>query len=71
MNTYTLAPWGFEMTVHADVFPGEMLTPDYPGAPPMADIFHVFVGGIDIAEMLNNAQFARLEDHILRAEDYV
>jgi hypothetical protein len=37
----------------------------------MADIFHVYVGGVDIAEMLNNAQFARLEDHILRAEDYV
>jgi hypothetical protein len=71
MKTYTINPWGFELTVLADVYPGEMIEPDYPGAPPMADIFHVYVGGVDIAEMLTNAQFARLEDHILRAEDYV
>ena len=44
---------------------------DEPGAPPMADVFHVFVGGIDIAEMLTAPQFARIEDALLRAEDYV
>lgn len=71
MKTYIVNPWGFDLTVHADVYPGEPMTWDYPGAPPLADIFHVFVGGVDIAEMLSSAQFARLEDHILRAEDYV
>jgi hypothetical protein len=71
VNRYTINPWGFEMTVHADVYPGEMLSWDEPGAPPMADVFHVFVGGIDIAEMLTAPQFARIEDALLRAEDYV
>jgi hypothetical protein len=31
----------------------------------------VFIGGVDIAEMLTAPQFARIEDALLRAEDYV
>lgn len=70
MKTYTVSPWDFEMEVKADVDPGESMTFDHPGSPAMADIFHVYVGGVDILEMLSKEQVKRLEDHVLRQLGY-
>jgi len=69
MKQYIVSPWDFEMDVRADVYPAEPMTADHPAAPPLADIFHVFVGGVDILEMLSKAQIERLEDHVLRTLD--
>lgn len=69
MKTFIVSPWDFEMTVHADIEPAEPMTRDHPGAPAAADIFKVFVGGIDVFEMLSPAQLTRIEEHVLRQVD--
>lgn len=66
MKTYIVSPWDFEMQIKADIDSGEPMTFDHPGAAPCCDIFHVYVGGVDILEMLSEAQMRRIEDHVLR-----
>ena len=64
-----VSPWGFPMSVHADIEPGQGATFDDPGYGPEVCISSVFVGGINIVDMLDNAQLQRLEEAIIRELD--
>lgn len=64
-----VAPWGFPMSVHADIEPGKGATFDDPGYGPEVCISSVFVGGINVYEMLDNDQLTRIEESIIRALD--
>lgn len=64
-----VSPWGFPMSVHADIEPGQGATFTDPGYGPEVCISSVFVGGINISRMLDNDQLTRIEDSIIRALD--
>lgn len=64
-----VSPWGFPMSVHADIEPGKGPTFDDPGYGPEVCISSVFVAGVDIYRMLDNDQLTRIEDAIIRALD--
>ena len=64
-----VSPWGFPMSVHADIEPGHGATFTDPGYGPEVYISSVFVGGINVYRMLDNDQLARIEQSIIRELD--
>lgn len=64
-----VSPWGFPMSVHADIEPGKGSTFDDPGYGPEVCISSVYVGGINVYRMLDNDQLIRIEESIIRALD--
>lgn len=64
-----VAPWGFTMSVHADIEPGKRATFEDPGYGPEVCVFAVFVGDINIVEMLDNEQIERIEFAIINELD--
>jgi hypothetical protein len=63
---FTIAPWGFPIDVTADVEAPEQATYTDPGCGWSIAVIRACVGGIDIYEMLNNAQLERIEEAIER-----
>ena len=67
--TATVTAWDIDFTCSYDYFPGEapVLWPAdraYPGEPAYTSIFDCFVGGVNVYEMLTEAQITRIEDAI-------
>ncbi len=60
-------PWGFDIDVEVDIDEGEPPTLHHPGAEPYCVILSAKVGGVEIYEMLDNAQLIRLEQAVMRA----
>jgi hypothetical protein len=65
-DTYTVSPWGFPMEVTAETDIPEPQTYTDPGCGWFIGILKVWVGGIDIYEMLTDAQIERIEAAIER-----
>lgn len=69
----TVNPFGFDMDVAYDYDAGELpiLFGDnaHPGSAPMAEVMEVWVGGVDISDMLTEGQRARIEEEIIRQEE--
>lgn len=64
-----VAPWGFPVSVHADIDPGAAPTFTDPGYDAEVCISSAYVGGINIYEMLDSDQLTRLEQAVIRALD--
>jgi hypothetical protein len=69
-RTAIVEPWGFPMECEYEFEEGEapILGPngfEHPGCPDNAVLLSCTVAGVDITEMLSNAQTERLEDAIL------
>lgn len=64
-----VSPWGFPMSVHADIEPGKGATFEDPGYGPEICISSVFVGGINIVDMLDNSQLERIEFAVINELD--
>jgi hypothetical protein len=60
-------PWGFDIDVDFELDEGELPGPLNPGVDPFVIILSAKVGGIEIYEMLGDAQLLRLEAAVGRA----
>jgi len=60
-------PWGFDIDVDFELDEGEPPTMTSPGYDPFVIILSAKVGGIEIYEMLGDAQLMRLEAAVMRA----
>jgi hypothetical protein len=60
-------PWGFDIDVEVDIDEGEPPTMTSPGVDPFVIILSAKVGGVEIYEMLGDAQLLRLEAAVGRA----
>lgn len=60
-------PWGFDIDVDFELDEGELPGPLNPGVEPYCVILSAKVGGIEVYEMLDNAQLMRLEAAVMRA----
>lgn len=63
----TVEPWGFPLEVFYDFDEGDAPTLTNPGTEPFCVILEAHVGGVDIYEMLKDAQILQLEEYVLRA----
>lgn len=54
-------PWGFDIDVDFELDEGEPPTMTSPGCDPFVIILSAKVGGVEIYEMLGDAQLLRLE----------
>ena len=54
-------PWGFDIDVDYELDEGELPGPLNPGVDPFVIILSAKVGGVEIYEMLGDAQLLRLE----------
>jgi hypothetical protein len=66
ISTYTVQPWGFPIDVTADVEEPSAATLTDPSFGWTIVVVRACVGGIDIYEMLTNAQIERIEECIER-----
>lgn len=60
-------PWGFDIDVDFELDEGELPGPLNPGVDPFVIILSAKVGGVEIYEMLDDAQLLRLEAAVGRA----
>lgn len=60
-------PWGFDIDVEFELDEGELPGPLNPGCDPFVIILSAKVGGVEIYEMLGDAQLLRLEAAVGRA----
>jgi hypothetical protein len=60
-------PWGFDIDVDFELDEGELPGPLNPGVDPFVIILSAKVGGVEIYEMLGDAQLLRLEAAVGRA----
>jgi hypothetical protein len=65
-DTYTVSPWDFPIEVTAETEIPEPQTYTHPGCGWSIVVVRACVGGIDIYEMLTNAQIERIESAIAR-----
>lgn len=69
-HTATVSPYDFDMVCGYEYDPGEpaIFWPTdlaHPGSPPEVQLLSCFVGGVNIFDMLSNAQITRIEDCIV------
>ncbi len=69
MSRASVVVWDIPMDVEFDFSPAESQTHDHPGSPAEASIYACKVNGIDIVEMLSDAQHQRIEAAILEGAD--
>lgn len=65
----TVSPWDFDIEVLAIVDHGEPATWDHPGWPLDCSLGAARIGGVNVYDMLTDAQLTRLEEAVMRACD--
>jgi hypothetical protein len=62
-----IGPWGFPMKVRYEYYP-EVLDGSRVEEPAFCGVDTVWVGGVDITQMLTNDQHVDIEQHIIAKE---